>query len=478
MLLWFRNDLRVHDNPALFYFLQQHWQAYQQQGEMPQMRALFFISHGQWLQHRVSDIKIDLILRHVDWLERELGKLGVRLEVVECDNFQQQVDYLGDYCREHNIRQVVVNDELEVNERARDRQLTALGIELLAFECDVIVPKGKLVNQDRQMFKVFTPFKKAWLKYVRQNGFDYIAKDKLSPFSRFSLEAGYEDGNEYRRIKYHTGLSDAWPLVDEVERRVIPEFLEEKLESYHELRDIPAIKGTSGLSPYLAIGALSPRYLLCQLINQNPDVLNAHDSPNFAWLNELIWREFYRHLMHHFPSLAKGKNFRSKYDSLVWSQDKALFKLWCQGRTGYPIVDAAMRQLNKTGWMHNRLRMIVASFLTKHLLIDWRWGENYFMESLIDGDLAANNGGWQWAASTGCDAQPYFRIFNPVLQSKKFDPKGTFIRKYLPELNSVPDNEVHFPHDYLRKNKLDIYWPAIVDHKFARERALNFYQGA
>ena len=161
---------------------------------------------------------------------------------------------------------------------------------------------------------------------------------------------------------------------------------------------------------------------------------------------------------------------------MLWHNDAALFDAWCQGRTGYPLVDAAMRQLNQTGWMHNRLRMVVASFLTKHLLIDWRLGEKYFMQHLIDGDLASNNGGWQWAASTGCDAQPYFRIFNPIRQSERFDPKGVFIRKYIPELNNISDKAIHFPHQYIKDNELNVYWPAIVEHKEARLKALAFYK--
>ena len=257
---------------------------------------------------------------------------------------------------------------------------------------------------------------------------------------------------------------------------MLPNFIQQKLALYNDQRDIPSIKGTSGLSPYLAIGAISPRYLLFVVLNQYPDLLTASDSPKFSWVNELIWREFYRNLLFHFPELCKHESFKDKYRLTAWYNNSSHFTAWCEGRTGYPIVDAAMRQLNQTGWMHNRLRMVVASFLTKHLLIDWRWGEQYFMEHLIDGDLAANNGGWQWAASTGCDAQPYFRIFNPTRQSERFDPKGHFIRKYLPELKEIPDKEIHSPHSFIEKSSVDIYWPTIVEHKEARLMALDFYK--
>lgn len=211
---------------------------------------------------------------------------------------------------------------------------------------------------------------------------------------------------------------------------------------------------------------------------QHIDVLSSSKSNVFTWVNELVWREFYRHLIVAYPKLNKYQNFNEKYDPVQWRSADADFTAWCQGKTGYPLVDAAMRQLLQTGWMHNRLRMVVASFLTKHLLIDWRKGERFFMQHLIDGDLASNNGGWQWAASTGCDAQPYFRIFNPITQSERFDPEGEFIRKYIPELTSVPNKHIHFPHAYLalqgsEKNK---YWPAIVDHKAARQRALDAFK--
>jgi len=311
------------------------------------------------------------------------------------------------------------------------------------------------------MFKVFSPFKKAWLEYIKQTGVGYFAKPQI---------------DEVKISDSDTGKSSSWPLVTDIEKHVIPTFFEDKLSAYKDQRDFPNIKGTSGLSPYLAIGALSPRYLMILLLNKHPDILYATETQEFSWLNELIWRDFYRHLMFHQPRLCKHQSFNEKYQNTQWPNQQKLFDAWCQGKTGYPIVDAAMRQLNTTGWMHNRLRMIVASFLTKHLLVDWRWGEKYFMNQLIDGDLAANNGGWQWAASTGCDAQPYFRIFNPILQSQKFDPDGEFIRKYLPQLSDVPNKEIHFPHQYLSKQSEHEYWPAIVEHKQARLMALEFYK--
>jgi deoxyribodipyrimidine photo-lyase len=455
LLLWFRNDLRTHDNPALHYFLQHR--DLQQVG-----KAIFFMCEAQWREHDWSAIKIDFIKRHAHALVEELASINIELLLVDVDNFAEQNNYIQTLIKQHRITEVVANSEVEFNEKNRDLALVNQGVQLTLFEADVIVPKGNILNQSGEMYKVFTPFKRAWLTYVQEFGFDYLGKHCQNLSSVNEVTAEHQSGK--------------WPLARDFEAQMLPRFLNEKIHAYNVQRDIPSIKGTSGLSPYLAAGVTSPRYVLRLLLNQYPDLIQASDSENFAWLNELIWREFYRNLIFHHQRLCKYKNYKESYDALTWHFDQNLFTAWCEGKTGYPIVDAAMRQLNQTGWMHNRLRMIVASFLTKHLLIDWRLGEKFFMQHLIDGDLASNNGGWQWAASTGCDAQPYFRIFNPIRQSERFDPNGDFIRKYIPELKQVKGKDIHFPHQYIRKNKLNIYWPAIVEHKEARIKALAFYK--
>jgi len=459
-LLWFRNDLRTHDNPALHQFLNLP-------GSTSPRKAIFFISNEQWQTHHWSAIKIDFIKRHAHWLVEELIQFNIELELVEIADFSSQVVYLKSYCADNKISRVIANSELEFNEQQRDKAIIEEGIPLTLFEADVVAPKGKVLNQSGKMFKVFTPFKKAWLHYIKQYSFEYLGKPESKvhiqqPFQSSSLE--------------NLGLSKNWPLATDFENNTLPLFYQQKLSSYQEVRDVPSVKGTSGLSPYLAAGVISPRFILWSLLNHSPDILIATDSKEFAWLNEIIWRDFYRHLMFDEQKLSKNQCFQEKYNAIQWLDNNLLFEAWCEGKTGYPIVDAAMRQLNQTGWMHNRLRMVVASFLTKHLLIDWRKGEKYFMQQLIDGDLASNNGGWQWASSTGCDAQPYFRIFNPIRQSERFDPNGTFIRKYIPELKNVPDKKIHFPHQYISDHKIVTYWPAIVDHKEARAKALAFYK--
>jgi deoxyribodipyrimidine photo-lyase len=473
LLLWFRNDLRIHDNPALHFFLRQVSAMSLLNSEFS-CKAVFFISERQWQKHHWSAIKIDLVKRHAYSLVADLAKLNIDLEIVEVADFSAQIKYLHNYCQYNDISKVIANSEVEINEQQRDKTCIELGIPLKLFEADVIVPKGNILNKSGEMYKVFTPFKRAWLTYVRQYGFEYLGRTQLQQSDK--VLGNSISINDTEVISNSNSISNHWPLASTMEQEVLPLFIQEKLSLYSEQRDIPSIKGTSGLSPYLAIGAISPRYLLTLLLNHFPDLLLASDSPKFTWLNELIWREFYRNLLFHSPKLCKHQCFNEKYQQIKWHNNPAYFQAWCEGKTGYPLVDAAMRQLNQTGWMHNRLRMVVASFLTKHLLIDWRWGEKYFMEHLIDGDLAANNGGWQWAASTGCDAQPYFRIFNPIRQSERFDPKGNFIRKYIPELQEIPNKEIHFPHNFISKSNVNIYWPAIVEHKTARLLALSFYK--
>jgi deoxyribodipyrimidine photo-lyase len=462
LLLWFRNDLRTHDNPALHYFLNNV-------DSKQTQKAIFFMSENQWRDHHWSAIKIDFIKRHANALVEELKDFNIELELISVPDFSSQVTYLKEYCLRHNIGHVVANSELEFNEQQRDKSFAKEDITFTLFEADVIVHKGKVLNQSGKMFKVFTPFKRAWLTHIKQYGFDYLGKPKAS---RINEKAN----DSLSSVSATESISGSWPLAIDYERNTLSSFYDDKLYHYAEVRDVPSIKGTSGISPYLAAGVISPRYVLASLLNRAPDILLAIDSPEFSWLNEIIWRDFYRHLMFHEQKLCKHKCFNEKYQEVHWPKNDTLFTAWCEGETGYPLVDAAMRQLNQTGWMHNRLRMVVASFLTKHLLIDWREGEQYFMVHLIDGDLASNNGGWQWAASTGCDAQPYFRIFNPIRQSERFDPNGTFIRKYIPELNDIPDKKIHFPHQYIKDNSLDTYWPAIVEHKEARLKALAFYK--
>ncbi|MGO2476758.1 MAG: deoxyribodipyrimidine photo-lyase [Pseudoalteromonas sp.] len=460
-VFWFRRDLRLFNNIALYQAI-----------ESGCKDAIFFITAKQWQQHHTADIQIDLLKRRLVFLGKLLAENGIQLHIIDASDYSGSCQALIDFCKQHKTKHVYANKEYEINEVARDAQFLTLAdehnIHVSLFDGDVIAKPGTVVTHSGEMYKVFTPFKNAWLKQYQDTHFYFQAPPEFPSAVTWQAPSLLDTNNS----------SEKWPVDDETLSQVIERFIDTKLGNYKETRDLPAIKGTSGLSPYLALGIISVQQLLACIQLVHIDVLKSAKSNLFTWVNELIWREFYRHLIVAYPKLCKGFNFNEKYNGLNWRDDKDDFKAWCEGKTGYPLVDAAMRQLLETGWMHNRLRMVVASFLTKHLLIDWRKGEQFFIEHLIDGDLASNNGGWQWAASTGCDAQPYFRIFNPITQSERFDPKGEFIRKYIPELADIPDKKIHFPHDYLSKSESvkNNYWPAIVDHKAARQRALDTFK--
>ncbi|WP_372762322.1 deoxyribodipyrimidine photo-lyase [Pseudoalteromonas sp.] len=460
-LFWFRRDLRLFANEALIQAL-----------ENGAKHAIFFICDKQWQQHHTAPMQIDLIKRRVNYLQHALAQYGIRLHVIAAPYFCDCVTELMQFSHANNIAHIIGNREYELNEANRDKAVQAecdkQGITFTLYEGDLIAPVGSVKNQSNEMYKVFTPFKRAWLKQHQDSHFS------VPPWPLSDNPISIADSE----LLHSDGCSEKWPVDDDAIARIVDNFICDKLAHYDDVRDIPSVKGTSGLSPYLALGMVSTKQLLITIQLRYPDILTTSKSKTFTWINELVWREFYRHLIAEYPKLSRGENFNEKYNALTWRSSDADFNAWCEGRTGYPLVDAAMRQLVQTGWMHNRLRMVVASFLTKHLLIDWRRGERFFMQHLIDGDFASNNGGWQWAASTGCDAQPYFRIFNPITQSQRFDPKGKFIRKYLPELNHVPDKQIHFPHSYLADTQSDnhCYWPAIVDHKAARERALAAFK--
>jgi deoxyribodipyrimidine photo-lyase len=272
-------------------------------------------------------------------------------------------------------------------------------------------------------------------------------------------------------------LSEHWPAGEDEAQARLARFLDETVKDYGYLRDLPAKPGTSQLSAYLAAGVISPRQCLHAALASNRGEFDSGSSGVQTWINELLWREFYKHILTGYPQVSRHRAFRAQTEALPWRDAPDDFQAWQEGRTGFPIIDAAMRQLLHTGWMHNRLRMIVAMFLSKNLLIDWRLGERHFMRHLIDGDLAANNGGWQWSASTGTDAVPYFRIFNPVSQSQRFDPEGRFIRHWLPELRGLDEKSIHQPVKSADLFANNSYHSPIVDLSSSRQRALEAFKG-
>lgn len=465
-LFWFRRDLRSEDNAGLAAALR----------SCEAVTCVFVFDRAilDLLENR-ADRRVEFIHASVIELKAEIEKLGGELIV----SYADAREAIPRIARNLNIGAVFANEDYEPVACARDtaiaKTLADQGAALHLYKDTVVFAKSEILTQAGGTFSVFTPYKRAWLKKLTDSALAaHNVATHRAAFARPQAKThvptlasmGFLPTNITKLVT--PGISGA--------NDALADFLT-RLDSYQDARNFPAIKGVSYLGVHNRFGTISIRRLARVA---HAETLRKANPGAETWLSELIWREFYFQILWHHPHVAT-RAFKPAYDALPWSNDPALFRVWCEARTGYPIVDAAMRQINQTGYMHNRLRMIVASFLTKDLLIDWRWGEKYFAEHLNDFDLAANNGGWQWAASTGCDAQPYFRIFNPVAQSERFDPVGKFIRRYLPELNAVPDKFIHAPWLMPAREreaiKLDQVYPApIVEHAVAREKALAMYK--
>jgi len=427
-IFWFRRDLRISDNAGLYYALK---------AGLPVLPVFIFDRNIlDQLPHK-DDSRVTFIHRSLQDLNEELETHGSSLYIL---NSTPQAAF-EELVKEFDISLVFTNSDYEPYARQRDQQIeTFLGnkkIGFSSFKDQLIFEKDEILKDDKKPYTVFSAYRRKWM-------------EKLNPGFHF---------RSYPTEKYGSALiqntSFKLPKLEDLGfSQSNLEFPDKKyrqvLAGYKKARDFPAVRGTSEISVHLRFGTLSIRQAARDGLEYSPD----------TWLSELMWRDFYAMIIWHFPYSANS-SFKPEYNKIRWRNNEDEFKAWCEGKTGYPIVDAGMRQLNTTGWMHNRVRMIVASFLCKHLLIDWRWGEAYFAEKLIDYDLASNVGGWQWAAGTGNDAAPYFRVFNPELQTKKFDPELQYIKKWVAEFDD--------PFKYPRP---------IVDHKFARERVLKAYKEA
>ncbi|MBW9400507.1 deoxyribodipyrimidine photo-lyase [Leclercia sp. EC_58] len=463
-LVWFRADLRIHDNLAL---------AAACRDKHARVLALFIATPQQWREHAMAPRQAAFLHAHLNDLQQQLADRNIPLLYAQVADFAAQGEKVAQLCAEHEVTHLFYNYQYELNEQQRDRQLERALQEVICqgFDDSVILPPGSVMTGDHKMYKVFTPFKNAWLRRLKEGLPECAAAPAAREGEKVTPAALDFD---YPQQPFDT---DLFPASEKEAIARLRQFCQQGAGEYEAQRDFPAIEGTSRLSACLALGVLSPRQCLHRLLAEQPQALEG--GPGAVWLNELIWREFYRHLMTYHPDLCKYRPFIRWTDNVEWQSDDVQLKAWQEGQTGYPIVDAAMRQLNETGWMHNRLRMITASFLVKDLLIDWRAGERYFISQLIDGDLAANNGGWQWAASTGTDAAPYFRIFNPTTQGQKFDSDGVFIRRWLPELATVPDKAIHDPWIWADKQGVTLAYPRpVVDHKQARVATLAAYEAA
>lgn len=461
-VVWLRNDLRCFDNAVLSSAVEDAART------GAAVVALFIATPTTWQLHDMAPIKQDLIRRRVMQLQLEMAALNIPLLAVEGSSYQQVGAVFTALCRQYQLK-VFVQTEYELREQQRDTTVEQLVLaqagQFIRFDTQCLMPPGTIRTQQGDIYKVFTPFKRTWLTKLKAQGVHCYPRPQPLPVSVVQL-------GDFPPLQCGDNSSSAWPVAETQVLELMRAFCRDKVHDYQLLRDYPAIAGTSKLSAYLAIGVVSPAQCVARLQLEATESWQQDKSGAEVWLSELIWREFYKHILVAYPNLIKHQPFQAETAAIRWRNDKALFTGWCDGQTGYPIVDAAMRQLNQTGWMHNRLRMITASFLVKDLHIDWRWGERYFMSKLIDGDFAANNGGWQWAASTGTDAAPYFRIFNPVSQSEKFDPKGDFIRYYLPELAQLQGKQLHWPHAL---GGVKAYRKPIVDHAVARKLTLALF---
>ncbi|MFN4027942.1 MAG: cryptochrome/photolyase family protein [Flavobacterium sp.] len=424
-IFWFRRDLRLEDNAGLYHALQS--------GD--EVLPVFIFDENILSQLPKDDARVTFIHDQLQKIQSQLKKIGKSLAIFHGDPFEVYHKILA----ENNIKTVYTNHDYEPYARKRDLELYQLfkeyNIEFKTSKDQVIFEKSEVVKDDGSPYVVYTPYSNKWKDNFRKTSLNnYNSEDYLDKIASHSYPfMSLKDVGFVRSSIPVTAFDVSVSLID----------------NYEATRNFPAMNKTSYLGIYLRFGAVSIRKM----------VAKALQSKNETFLKELIWREFFMQILWHFPHTV-NKSFKPKYDEIQWENNKTLFQQWCEGKTGYPFVDAGMRELNATGHMHNRVRMITASFLCKHLLIDWRWGEAYFAQKLLDYEQASNVGNWQWAAGSGVDAAPYFRIFNPTEQIKKFDKDLVYIKKWIPELNSLS------------------YPQPIVDHKMAREKCLTIYKEA
>jgi deoxyribodipyrimidine photo-lyase len=426
-IFWFRRDLRLQDNAGLYHALKDG---------NPVLPIFIFDRNILDELEDKTDRRVEFIHLALQDIQRQLVKINSSLDV----RYGEPLDIFPALLNEYTVEKVFANHDYEPYAKERDgaveRLLKEQGASFHTFKDQVILEKDEVLKDDGKPYTIFTPYSRKW-KAV-------LTEFHLKSYSNKKYFKNFYKQPEQKLISLEkmgfTASGQSFPGK---------EWLGQIIRNYKEQRDIPSIQGTSRLSVHLRFGTISIRILA-----------DEAGALNETYLNELIWRDFYHMILWHFPKVV-GQAFKPEYDKIKWRNNEKEFNAWRNGQTGYPIVDAGMRELNATGFMHNRVRMIVASFLTKHLLIDWRWGEAYFAKKLLDFDLAANNGGWQWAAGSGCDAAPYFRVFNPYLQTQKFDPELKYIRKWVPELEEFSYPKPIVVHEEARKRCLEVYAAAL-----------------
>jgi deoxyribodipyrimidine photo-lyase len=463
-LVWFRRDLRDFDHAALHHALKNARQV---------VCAFVFDRDILDALPDPADRRVEFIHAGVIELQRALASRGGGLVV----KYAAARDAIVGLAAELQVDAVFFNHDDDPAALARDAAVEAAlhdrGTAVHHYKDAVVLERDEVLTANKTPYLVYTPYKNAWLKKLTPHDLKAYPveadADRLVALSTpvpTLRELGCAPTN-LRELELPTGMSGGARLLEDFMQRI---------DRYRETRDFPALKGPSYLSAHLRFGTVSIRQLAAAAWQQGGRGAQT-------WLSELIWRDFYHQVLWHRPDVASGHTYKPQYDALPWPNPPGHLEAWCGARTGYPLIDAAMRQLNQTGYMHNRLRMVTASFLVKDLLVDWRRGERYFADTLVDFDLAANSGGWQWAASVGCDAQPWFRIFNPVAQSEKFDPTGAFIRRYVPELARIPDKFIHAPWKLPASEQMRLgvivgqsYPAPIVEHAVQRAQALALFK--
>jgi len=426
-IFWFRRDLRIEDNAGLYHALK---------SGCPVQPIFIFDSEILDELDDKKDKRVNFIYQQILKLQQELKSYGSSLEVL----IGKPVAVFKQLLKANNIKVVYTSTDYEPYAMQRDKDITALlkekNIDFKSYKDQVIFHKTEVLKDNGEPYTVYTPYSKKWKSLLQ----DFHLK--AYPILK------YKSNFVQRKAATVNALSE---IGFEEIKFTFPDVKPDKaiIKDYNKTRDLPAIQGTSHLGLHLRFGKISIRHLA-----------SLAKELNETFLNELIWREFFMMILWHFPKVV-NTSFREEYDNIKWRNNDKEFEQWCKGNTGYPLVDAGMRELNKTGFMHNRVRMVTASFLCKHLLIDWRWGEAYFAKQLLDYDLSANNGNWQWAAGTGCDAAPYFRIFSPKRQTERFDPELKYIKKWVPELESFNYPKPMVDHDAARKRCLEVYKKAL-----------------
>jgi len=483
---WFKRDLRTYDNRAL------GMASDKAKSKGVPLVCMFIVSPQDYQAHMTSAPRVDFELRTLEVLKQDLAEKDIPLYVATVEKKNVVSEHILQKCQQWGAKHVYCNIEYEVDELRRETKMVKKGLEkgisFTAVHDDVVVPPETLMTGAGKQYSVYSPWSRAWVKYIHEHphildASEPPAQNPASARERFmdifSAPLPTTPDNKELTDGERDRFAHLWPAGEHEAHQRLSRFLAEKIGKYKDTRNFPAANSTGLLSVHFSSGTLAARTAVRSARDANSTKnLDGGSKGISGWISELAWRDFYKHVLAHWPYVCMHKPFKYEYTDIEWEYNDDHFAAWCEGRTGFPIVDAAMRQLNYMGYMHNRCRMIVASFLAKDLLIDWRMGERFFMEHLIDGDFASNNGGWGFSASTGVDPQPYFRIFNPLLQSEKFDEQGAYIRKWVPELAGIQGKAIHDPYGRgAGKQAEKVGYPRpIVDHKVSRERALARYK--